>query len=119
MTGVSFNELMGKINEVYAHNPNVGYSSGVGNDEEKLYNPPGTNAGSCKIFYFAQMHGLSEESTLRLFCEHYESVLLDPSGTSHQNIRNFMNNGGWEGIKFEGEVLLPKGSESAAKIDQI
>ena len=76
--------------------------------------------GSCKIFYFAKMHRVSEASTLRLFCEHYESVLLNPEGMSHQNIRNFMNDGGWSGIEFDGEVLLPRGSgQATAKIDQI
>jgi hypothetical protein len=33
--------------------------------------------------------------------------LGDPSGTNHQNIRNFMKTG-WNGIQFEGEALQLK-----------
>lgn len=49
----------------------------------------------------------SEQDTLELFAEHYLSVLNDPQGSGHQNIRQFMASG-WEGIEFEAEVLTEK-----------
>ena len=44
------------------------YCSGAGTEDE-VTNAAGTNSGSCKLFYFAQMHNLEKEPTLRLFCE--------------------------------------------------
>ena len=73
--------------------------------------PAGTNSGSLKTYYFAHLHGLDEAATLRLFCEHYKDVLDTLDGDSHANIRAFMVNG-WDGIKFEGELLkLRHGTE--------
>lgn len=59
----------------------------------------GTNEGSCKIFSFGKIAGLSEAETLACFGEHHRSVVADPSGSSHGNIRAFMERG-WEGISF-------------------
>jgi len=71
-------------------------------------NEASQNNGSCKIFSFAQLNGLSKEETLSLFGEFYrEDVLKNPEGTDHQNIRNFMQTG-WEGIVFEGKALQRK-----------
>ncbi|GAB2979514.1 hypothetical protein GCM10027049_13510 [Mucilaginibacter puniceus] len=53
------------------------------------------------------MHNLSAADTLYLFAEHYQSVLANPDGIDHQNIRQFMANG-WEGVVFEAEVLKVK-----------
>ncbi|HAD80214.1 MAG TPA: HopJ type III effector protein, partial [Flavobacteriaceae bacterium] len=44
---------------------------------------------------------------LKLFAEHYQAVLETPEGTDHNNIRQFMQNG-WDGVKFENEVLTKK-----------
>ncbi|WP_317170712.1 HopJ type III effector protein [Paraflavitalea devenefica] len=41
------------------------------------------------------------------FAEHYQSVLNNPDGTDHQNIRQFMAHG-WPGVVFEGKALLEK-----------
>lgn len=49
--------------------------------------------------------GLTEEEALRCFCEHYQSVLDDPDGDSHKNIRNLMKHG-WEGVVFENPAAL-------------
>ncbi|WP_245840531.1 HopJ type III effector protein [Ohtaekwangia koreensis] len=46
-------------------------------------------------------------TTLSLFAEHYRSVLENPDGTDHQNIRQFMLHG-WPGIIFEGQALVSK-----------
>ncbi|MCC9072754.1 HopJ type III effector protein [Flavobacterium sp. F-65] len=69
------------------------------------YNAAGENSGSCKLFAFAKLQNLTVEETLACFGAYYfEEVLGDPTGTNHQNIRNFINTG-WDGIKFEGEAL--------------
>ena len=70
-------------------------------------NAENENQGSAKTLYFAKLNNLSIEDTLKLFAEHYQAVLEDIEGSSHQNIRNFMQNG-WEGVAFEKEVLQPK-----------
>ncbi|WP_321276433.1 HopJ type III effector protein [Thiomicrorhabdus indica] len=71
-------------------------------------NQSGTNNGSCKLFAFAQLHGLDEQSTLNLFGDFYtKDVLENPNGDDHQNIRNFMKFG-WEGIEFSSVALVQK-----------
>lgn len=72
-----------------------------------LTNAENENQGSAKIFSFAKLNNLSVEDTLKLFAEHYQAVLDDKEGSSHQNIRNFMEFG-WEGVEFKKEVLQPK-----------
>ena len=72
-----------------------------------LMNAENENQGSAKTLYFAKLNNLSVEDTLKLFAEHYQAVLDDKEGSSHQNIRNFMEFG-WKGISFEKEVLQPK-----------
>ncbi|CAL6393047.1 unnamed protein product [Bathycoccus prasinos] len=120
LANVKFTEVMGKIDELYdsdAHR--FGYSSGIGADGFETENKAGVNMGSNKVFYFAKMHGFTEEMTLRLFCEHYQDVLDTPDGQSHLNIRSFMKNG-WAGVRFEGETLRPKGEQGEGeRIDQI
>lgn len=73
----------------------------------EAYNSEAQNQGSAKVLYFAKLLNLSKEDTLLLFAEHYQSVLADPEGENHQNIRQFMENG-WEGVHFEGIVLEKK-----------
>jgi hypothetical protein len=68
---------------------------------------PTQNQGSAKVFAFAKLNGLSAEDTLWLFAEHYHSVLADPTGIDHQNIRQFIVHG-WPGIEFKGEALVAK-----------
>ncbi|CAL6406198.1 unnamed protein product [Bathycoccus prasinos] len=119
LANVKFTEVMAKIDELYDHNPQFGYSSGVGTDGFETENKAGVNMGSNKVFYFAKMHDFTEEMTLRLFCEHYQDVLDTPDGQSHLNIRSFMKNG-WAGVRFEDETLRPKGKEGEGeRIDQI
>ncbi|SFX75807.1 HopJ type III effector protein [Marinospirillum alkaliphilum] len=72
-------------------------------------NEANTNNGSCKIFAFGLLHGLSEQATLHAFGDFYtRDVLQHPQGTDHQNIRNFMQTG-WSGVQFDGEALHPHG----------
>jgi|TARA_B110001469_G_C9518440_1_gene258109 hypothetical protein len=118
LTGVKFTEIMDKVGECYQFDPSASYKSGVGTKDRETANPPGQNAGSLKTYYFAHLHGLDEPSTLRLFCEHYKDVLDNPDGTSHANIRAFMENG-WDGIEFTGVALRLRDGDDAGLIDSI
>ncbi len=98
-----FADIMNIIAENYIYQATE-FSNGF---DDPLINAAGTNEGACKIFAFAQLHNLSVTQTLYLFGEHYRSVLTDPNGNEHQNIRNFIQSG-WEGIKFSGVALIAK-----------
>ncbi len=95
-----FKEVIAYIDENFEYTASS-FKNGV------LTNSENENQGSAKIFYFAKLNNLSVEDTLKLFAEHYQAVLEDKDGLSHQNIRNFMENG-WEGIVFENSVLKKK-----------
>lgn len=71
------------------------------------FNEIDQNQGSAKVFSFAQLNNLSKKDTLLLFAEHYASVIKNPQGSDHQNIRQFMIHG-WEGIEFKNSALKPK-----------
>lgn len=102
---VAFKDTMAIIAEHYDYHP-TRFANGLG--EVRLINEPGVNEGSCKIFAFARLNGLSEPETLALFGEFYrDDVLPNPDGEGHKNIRNFMKFG-WAGIEFEGTALVPK-----------
>jgi hypothetical protein len=73
-----------------------------------LLNEAGKNNGSCKIFSFAKLQGLTPAQTLHCFGDYYrKDVLEHPEATDHQNIRNFMNTR-WKGVEFMGEALKAK-----------
>jgi len=95
-----FKEVIAFIETYYQHQPTA-FKNG------ELHNEATQNQGSAKVFTFAQLNGLDKEDTLYLFAEHYQSVLNNPGGTDHQNIRQFMIHG-WPGIVFEGQALLAK-----------
>ena len=100
---VSFDEVIAAIKENYQYTPTC-FSNGLG--EARVINEARQNEGSCRIFAFAQLHGLSEAETLSCFGKFYrEDVLGNPAGNDHANIRNFMRDG-WAGIVFDGEVLI-------------
>lgn len=97
-SSVEFDQVMQVINDNYQYQP-TSFING------ELKNAAGTNEGSCKIFYFAQLNKLSEQQTLNCFGRYYrEDVVKNPSGDDHGNIRNFIKTG-WQGIKFEEVVL--------------
>lgn len=99
---ISFHETILVITENYNYTP-AEFINGL--NDETLVNPPGTNEGSCKIFAFANLHGLSQQETLNLFGEYYRNdVLQNPDADSHRNIRNFIKYG-WEGIKLSNNIL--------------
>lgn len=102
---VAFRDTMDVIAAHYDYSP-VRFGNGIGAD--RLVNEPGQNEGSCRIFAFARLQGLSEPETLALFGEYYrDEVLPHPGGEGHRNIRNFMKYG-WAGIALDGEALAPK-----------
>lgn len=98
---ITFPEVIAHIDAHYDFTPSR-FTNGT------TVNEAGQNNGSCKIFSFAKLHGLTQDQALALFGDYYRSdVLGNPEGTDHQNIRNFIQSG-WEGIQFEGEALREK-----------
>lgn len=95
-----FADVIATIDEHYDYTPQA-FRNG------ELENAAGTNAGSCKVFSFAQLNGLNEAQTLACFAEHYRSVRATPEGSDHGNIRNFMRTG-WAGIGFTNAALQKK-----------
>ena len=51
------------------------------------------NLGSLAILAYAIAGDMSRRQALELFGEHYETVLIDPFGSDHQNIRALMKVG--------------------------
>ena len=99
-TAITFKETMQVIEDHYNFNPTA-FTNG------DIINNAGENNGSCKLFAFAMHQEFTKEATLLCFGEHYQSVLEDKNGTSHQNIRNFMQTG-FNGLSFENEALTLK-----------
>lgn len=98
---ICFNDTIALIDAHYDFTPTA-FTNGATRNEA------GQNNGSCKLFSFARLHGLSPQQTLTCFGDYYrKDVLGNPNGTDHANIRNFMKSG-WEGIAFEGEALKLK-----------
>ena len=98
---VDFKDVMQVISNYY-HYKKSDFKNG------NLVNQAGTNEGSCKIFAFAKIHGLSEQATLNRFGQYYHlDVRQNPNGNDHGNIRNFIKHG-WQGINFHSVVLTLK-----------
>jgi hypothetical protein len=99
---VRFDEVMNIVSKYYVYTP-TRFSNGAANDQ--VVNEAGQNEGSCKLFAFASLHGLSEAETLACFGDYYRrDVLEHPQGTDHANIRTFMRHG-WRGIHFDQPAL--------------
>ncbi|WP_392348656.1 HopJ type III effector protein [uncultured Polaribacter sp.] len=99
-TAITFKETMQVIEDYYTFNPTA-FANG------DIINNAGENNGSCKLFAFAMHQEFTKEATLFSFGEHYQTVLADKNGASHQNIRNFMQTG-FKGLSFENEALTLK-----------
>ena len=98
---ITFPEVIAYIEKHFDFTP-IRFTNGT------AINEAGQNNGSCKIFSFAKLRGLTQAQTLALFGDNYRvDVLGNPEGSDHQNIRNFIQHG-WEGIRFDGETLKEK-----------
>lgn len=98
---VDFQSVMQVIENEYVFSP-TRFENG------QVINEANENNGSCKIFAFARLNGLSKQATLNAFGAFYtQDVLGHPEGEDHQNIRNFMLSG-WDGVRFDGEALKTK-----------
>lgn len=97
---MTFEEVMAAIEANYDFTPCAFSNGNVENSAEQ-------NQGSCKLFAFAKLNDLDQQQTLALFAQHYQSVLEDPEGEAHQNIRQFMANG-WSGVELKGTPLTKK-----------
>lgn len=98
---IAFTDTMAAIEASYDFTP-AAFTNG------SLRNEAGQNSGSCKLFAFALLNGLSEPQTLACFGAYYrDDVLKHPEGTDHQNIRNFMQTG-WAGVNFDSIPLTAK-----------
>lgn len=102
---VEFQTAIDTINANFDYTP-TRFTNGRGDD--KVVNAAGSNEGSCRLFAFALLQGLSQAETLALFGKYYrEDVLLHADASDHANIRTFMRHG-WAGIHFDGVALKPK-----------
>jgi hypothetical protein len=99
-TEIKFMEIMQIIEDNYNFTPTA-FTNG------NIKNNLGENSGSCKLFSFAIHQQLTKAETLLCFGEHYSNVLKDANGTSHQNIRSFIQIG-FEGLSFENKALKLK-----------
>jgi hypothetical protein len=98
---IAFSETIAVIDTNYDFTPTA-FKNG------ELLNEAGQNNGSCKLFSFARLHGLTQLQTLQCFGAFYHNdVLKNPQGTDHQNIRNFIRFG-WDGVVFQGNALTYK-----------
>ena len=93
-----FSEIQEIINTDYTYEPN-GFT--IGN----IYNDSNNNQWSGKIASYAVINNLTNQETLELFGEHYQSVLDDPNGTGHANVRALIKYG-LTGVKFDNNKLL-------------
>ncbi len=98
---IDFTDTMAVIEALYEFMPTA-----FKNGEQE--NAAGQNNGSCKLFAFAKLQGLSREQTLACFGAYYRNDVLEhPEGTDHGNIRNFMKYG-WDGVVYAGQALKAK-----------
>ena len=98
---IEFPDVIALINSLYEYVP-------TSFRNHNLNSEAGQNTGSCKIFAFARLHDLTEDQTLACFGAYYRAdVLRNPDGSSHPNIRQFMETG-WQGIEFDGIPLRAK-----------
>jgi len=96
---LEFGELMALIETHYNFTPTEFHNGDTVNQADQ-------NQGSCKLFSFAELNGLSQAQTLACFGAFYrDDVLKHPDATDHQNIRNFIIHG-WDGITFKGTALV-------------
>lgn len=92
-----FADTLAFIDEHYDYQPSAFDNGPVHNSSEQ-------NQGSCKVLAMALDMGLTDEQALQCFAEHYRSVLADPDGDNHANIRALIKQG-LAGVSFERQPL--------------
>ncbi len=98
---ITFSQTMKVIEDNFNFTPTAFKNGTLSNTEEQNY-------GSCKIFAFAIIEGLSKAATLACFGQYYfDEVLNHPNGSGHHNIRNFIHTG-FEGLSFNNQPLTRK-----------
>jgi hypothetical protein len=98
---IQFTDTMAVIEAHYDFTPTAFQNGNIRNEA-------GQNSGSCKLFSFAKLHGLTEQQTLACFGDYYRvDVLQHPQAQDHQNIRNFIQSG-WNGMQFDQPALNAK-----------
>ena len=95
-----FADTLAFIEAHYNYQPSA-FSNGA------VENAAGQNEGACRLLALALLEGLSLEDTLHGFAEHYQSVLANPTGSDHANIRALMDTG-LSGVRFAQPALTRK-----------
>ena len=73
-----FQDVINIIDKHYHYTP-TRFTNGP--EDNGVINAAGENEGSCKIFSFAKINGLTVEQTLNCFGQYYsDDVLKDPEG---------------------------------------
>lgn len=93
-----FADTLAFIEENYRFQPTVFKNGNVENNQ-------GQNEGSCKVLALAILEGFTDQEALLAFAEHYQSVLANPDGSDHQNIRSLQENG-LKAVVFERFPLV-------------
>lgn len=101
---IEFEDSLALIERCYEYTPCT-FHNGLG--ASPIVNEAGQNEGSCRIFAFALLQGLSLEETLACFGRHYQAVLAHPDASDHANIRRVMRDG-LNGLHFLGTALKPR-----------
>lgn len=96
----AFSDTLAFIADTYDYRPGR-FSNG------NLENAAGENEGSCRVLGLAVLEGFTTEEALLAFGEHYRTVLANPDGTDHRNIRALMQTG-LSGVRFEQQPLTHK-----------
>lgn len=81
-----FADTLAFIDQHYHYQPSAFRNGPLNNSAEQ-------NQGSCKLLAMALDLGLSHQQTLQCFAEHYRTVLDEPGGTGHANIRTLLHSG--------------------------
>ncbi|GGD11155.1 HopJ type III effector protein [Halopseudomonas salina] len=92
-----FSDTLGFIDAHYLYQPS-------GFDNGPVRNNAGENQGSCKVLAMALDLGLDDLQALQCFAEHYQSVLANPDGQDHANIRALRDHG-LAAVKFDSSPL--------------
>ncbi len=94
-----FNEVLSVIDNRFKYTP----TSFTNNS---LENKQGENEGSLKLLALLKFVNYSDaDNPAKFFKEHYDAVLADPDGDSHQNIRHLMK--GTLKDVFFGSSIIP------------